>query len=322
MAQVAVMPDTSKHVQGASILQKACCLTLECHYLGNYRSVELESVVRAATGRKNDRVKDELAEAVRSNKHLVDPKALRKGHSLISLAKSHLASKAIRASNVFGDRSYLIPFASVRATDEFLTELSKEIQAENLVIAARWPKLVAEQAVILGPLFDAKQYPTQKDVETAFSIDWSYVSFSTPENLEHVDRALFADAQKKFERKMSEAFVEVRMVLRASLREFLARFADKMKPDADGKPKVFRNSVLDEITDFLNSFDVRNLTDDKELAAVVAQVRKLTKTLDPEQLREMETVRKNALISAEKAVAAIDGLISKSRGRGLALGGI
>lgn len=314
---------TTQATQVATILQRSVVLTLEVHYLGNDRKLKLDDLVSAVHGRTaatNPQTGD-LEQAVRAHKQLIDRKELTPVMSVIERAKSYLRSRGVRAHRVFGDRCYLIPIHLVTEVDAKMHEFAAELGAEARLLAGRYRAAVVKQMALLGPLANLDDYLTPDQVVAEFGLDWSYVSFSAPEALLDVDKALFAATHAKYERRMSEMYEEVKLVLRETLLQLAGDIVKKLTPGDDGKPRVFRNTVLDGLADFLQSFEVRNITDDRELGKVVTRLRALTKGLDAEQLREIDEVRTRVLTEVKAAAAELDQLVVAGR-RSMSFGGL
>lgn len=304
--------------QAATILQRSVCVVLTRHYLGNYRKVGTGAVVEAAGGTAA-KVDDSQ---FHSTKKLVPSQALLPVMRALEAAPAYLRGTAIPAHRVFGDRTYLLPIAAVQAAEERLVAIRTELLAQAALLAQRWPSLVDMQELALAPLglFDRREYPTAADVATAFDLDWNYVSFAAPERLETVGRALFEGAQRKYESRMAEAYDEVRLVLRETLRQVTGEMVKKLTPGADGKPRVFRGTVLDDLAEFLATFDLRNIADDAELDGVVRQLRGLTDGLDVDQLRDLDGLRAVVLAGVKEATDALDALVATGR-RGIRFSG-
>lgn len=299
---------SDKSHQAETILQRAVCLTLERHYLGNKRTVSLESVVDESGGTMT------LDEAqFHTTMKLIDRKELHAPMRVIRSARNYLRGMAIPTPRVFGERTYLVPLGAVKTVDDRLTEIRTELHAEGFLLSQRYAAAVERQKLAVGKLFDPKLYPSPERIAKAFDIDWAYVSFSAPERLETVDRALFESTQRKYERRMGEAYDEVKLVLRETLRQLVGDIASKLTPGPDGKPRVFRNTVLEGLTEFLGTFDMRNIADDADLKRVVGRLRKMTRGVDPERLREMDDVRADVAAGMLAATAELDKLVATGR---------
>lgn len=314
-----------------TILERAVCLTLRCHYLGNHRVVDIADVVKALRPDADPMIEFEAPEpgdlfaadapaapgidktSISTAKRLVDPKELRPANRVLGLVKSYLRRKAIPTPRVFGERSYLVPSALVREVNAQLKSYQAEIAAEGAALAGRYAAAVARQAVVLGPLFDARDYRTEAEVASAFAFNWDYVSFAAPDLLQSVDGALFDEARQRTDSRFESAYDEVRVVLRETLRQATDEMVRRLTPDADGKPKVLRSTALRDLTDFLGTFDLRNVTDDAELGAVVARLRAVTEGVDVDSLKDLGRVRSQVLAEVQAATDALGELVVKGR---------
>lgn len=310
-AKVTRMPVvTTQRTSVQTILDRSVCLTIERHFLGNYRKVRTEDVVEAAGGEAS---KVDGAQ-VKSTKRLIDSKELLSVMRVLEQAVVYLRRTAIPSHRVFGDRTYLVPIRLVETVDAELNEYRRKLAVEVALLAERYEGEIEKQKERLGPLFDRADYPTAAQVRASFGLDWNYVSFAAPERLETVGRALFERAQEKFARKMNEAYEEARLVHRETLRHLVGEVARKLAPPTEpGKTKVFKNTILDELVQFLDTFKVRDITDDVELDKAVARLRQLTKGMDPEQLRDADNLREQAFKQMTAAVGHLDKLVKSGR---------
>jgi hypothetical protein len=72
-------------------------------------------------------------------------------------------------------------------------------------------------------------------------------------------------------------------ILRDEFAGFVGRIAECMTPGEDGKPRVIRAGLLESYRSFIDCFDLRNVADDQELAALVKRAKGFAQ-LNPESL--------------------------------------
>ena len=75
--------------------------------------------------------------------------------------------------------------------------------------------------------------------------------------------------------------------------ELVKHARERLAPAPDGKPKVFRNSLVKNLNEFLDTFLIRNIGDDQELAGLVEQMRSLAAGVAPEDLRTSDSLRRS-----------------------------
>lgn len=311
MTPVMTPLDTGRRQEAAKILERCVVLTLTVHFLGNHRKVSTRDVVEAVAG--EDAVTDAIAEGrnfdteqVRSTKLLVPTEVLRPAMRIIRKAKDYLRSKGIAAHRVFGERSYLIPRARITEVDEMLTSIETELRDEATRVADAYLDAMAKQELALGPLFDRAQYPDPARVAGAFSIDWSYVSFQAPENLETVNRAVAAAAARSAEARFSEAFREVQLAMRGALHTTMKDLIAKLRPTDTGKSVTIRGTLLRDVRQIVEDFRINDVTDDAELAELVRRLDVVTGNVDVDALRGDEGRAERERLAGELDAALRD----------------
>lgn len=220
-------------------------------------------------------------------KRLLDSRELEQIRSLDSQIRRWVQSQSLPGP--FGPGVYMLPIVSVQMVERMFTEVFVP-QRLALVdqFCAKYAQLVEESVVKLGAVYNERDYPPVEQVAKKFDLAWQYLSLSAPENL---PPSLIEREQQRIQGQWQNALDEARGVLRTAMVEMVARATERLSGSEDGKKKIFKNTLLTNLEDFIASFDARNLTDDDELAKVVEQARSLVAGVDPEMLRKDDTVR-------------------------------
>ncbi len=124
----------------------------------------------------------------------------------------------------------------------------------------------------LGPLFVANEYPSAERAAGCFGLSWNWLSLDIPENL---PAELRAQQKEKLERQFADAAEQVQLALREGLRELVKHATEALTPGEDGKKRIFRNTLTENIQDFINTFGARNIMGDAELAALVQKAQEV-----------------------------------------------
>ena len=204
---------------------------------------------------------------------------------------------------------YLLPMDLFDEVENFLTEHVQE--REPLIEAAVnvYDAAIERAKVFLGPLFKQSDYPPKEVFRASFDFSWQYLEIGVSGKLKEVS----ADIQAREAAKMNATYVEasqaIQALLRTSMGELVNHLVDRLTPGPDGKKKVFRDSMLDNVNDFLKTFRSRNLTDDTDLATLVEQAQQLTNGISPENLRTNEGLRDNVQRGFEQIKAQLDAMI-------------
>lgn len=167
----------------------------------------------------------------------------------------------------------------------------------------------AEAVNRLGALYDAQDYAPLSEVRDSFCLSFEIFTFSTPLALKGISKEIFERERDKAAATWTQATHQVRELLRAQIKMLVDRAADRLQPGKDGKPRIFRDTLVANITDFLDTFSARNIADDKDLADVMDKMRDLAAGLDPQDLREDAELRSRIQSQFACLASELDGMI-------------
>lgn len=255
-------------------MDNALCLILEISCLGNTRKVPSNAVQTPA-----DRA------FLHITKNLIAKSYMKDLTSLHGELRSYISRKCLPASSMFRRGTYLIPTVTVEEVytkiEEFMTRQSDLV--DKLVAVYEAAQEDAKQR--LGPLYNPSDYPSKEDVKAAYSIKKKLVAFHTPTKLKEISEAVWNKEVVGFKEDIALATDEIKMVLRAGLSEVTNHLVDKLSPSPDGK-KIFRNSLVENVKEFLEDFNSRNIVNDVELAALVEKAKACINGVDAKMLRD------------------------------------
>ena len=146
----------------------------------------------------------------------------------------------------------------------------------------------------LGPLWNQADYAPADEIAKTFRVEWFPIALSVPEN---IPDELKAKAQEDFKRRMTDAAEQIEQALREQLLELVTHAEERLTVTPGEKPKVFRESLIANLVQFLNTFESRDIFGDERLAGIVTKAREImldaqgNAKLDTKKLREMANVR-------------------------------
>lgn len=216
----------------------------------------------------------------------------------------------------FKSGMYLLPIDLLdrvsKRLDEMATERKQSVDAfmamyekAKALVDAEYPDgkepIVAadspESAILnakksLGSLFDPADYPPVDEVRKRFVLDYQFLELNTPGSLKTVNKDLYEKELKKMENVWADASEKVVAVLLEEFREMTRHMAERLAPNEDGTPKVFRSTLITKMQGWLDVFDARNLTNDAELKSLVTKARQMIAGVDPDTIRSGDVLRK------------------------------
>lgn len=148
-----------------------------------------------------------------------------------------------------------------------------------------------------------------------FYLDYRYFSMATPGSLGDFSVRLFEQEREKAAQLWDDTMAEGIGYLRNIFLELVRHAAERLSPDEDGKPKTFQKSTIDKLKEFLETFEIRNIADDRELAPLVARMRNLLQGVDAESLRTSDLLRERMAQQLTKIASQVDQMPAVKRTR-------
>lgn len=150
---------------------------------------------------------------------------------------------------------------------------------------------VADAKKELGSQFNQGDYPSVETVEQEFSFKYQFLSFSTPEKLKLISPELYEEEKEKAHQTLMSAAEDLRAGMRAVFQDMLEGLLEVLKPEIDGKKKRLHGSKIVKLQEFLNTFDLRNVTDDLELQGQVTKLKMLMEGVSVDQVKESDNLK-------------------------------
>ncbi len=271
------------------ILDRTVCITLQLGGIGNRKKVSttmIEVPVQREEGAEGTQPAVDK-EMLGVSKQLLDSPELRAIRKLDGRIRSFVYEKCLP----YRVGVFLLPIELVAMVEDKLKEFAVERAGLVDLFLAAYPAQIEAAAERLLVLHNPGDYKPASAVRVAFTFDWQYVSFGTPGRLRDISPEFFRQEQEKAAQKWAEAGDTIQQVLRAQMRDLVDKLSDKLSTGADGKPKIVRKEGVENLRDFLETFNVRNVTSDAELAALVTRARALLGNASAEDVRSDDRLR-------------------------------
>ena len=283
--------------QPANIFESAVCLSVSLSRLGTRRKVSSSKVEVEAD-----------KDMIHVTKDIIQSKELKDIVRVDGEIKAFLRNVAL--PSVFRGGVYLLPIALVEMTDAKLEEFRASRIEKVEVFLTSYPTLVEQAQQKLRDLSSPTDYPPVEVVRTTFGMDTQYLTFGVPGQLEAISKAIFKREQEKSAAKVQEQADQIVQVLTLSMKDLVDHMVDRLTPDADGKKKIFRDSLVKNMGEFLTTLKARNLTNDVKLDTLADQAKSLLDGVDPATLREADNIREYVRSGMEKIKEELDVMVT------------
>ncbi|HEV2416482.1 MAG TPA: hypothetical protein VGX94_01625 [Terriglobia bacterium] len=285
---------------GDDLARKTVFVKLRLGVLGNSRKVSSAQV-------EVDADKD----SIRVSKSLINSGELEAIRRLDGEIRRYLYGVCLP----FEPGIHLLPIPLIETVDTKLREFqSKRLELVDVFLET-YPRLCVEAASRLRTLYNPLDYPPVEEVRSAFSCSWQYVSYGVPDQLRAVSERMFQEERDKAADRMAEAYTEVRRVLREAMVELVAHLRDRLSDQPDGTPQRLRESTVQRLREFLDTFDFRNVTNDQQLKEQVERARVLLAGKTTDAIRNTAELRVRVREGMTEIAGRLENMVADRVGR-------
>jgi hypothetical protein len=188
-----------------------------------------------------------------------------------------------------------------------MTALREELEEAVEDLDRQWPRLRDQARSRLGSLYDPSDYPDT--IRGLFAVEWDFPSVEPPSYLMRLDPRLYEEQRRRIVSRFEEA---VRMAEEAFTAEFqglVTHLVERLAGHDDGKPKVFRDSAIENLSEFFARFRALSVRSSPELDALVETARKALRGVGPQTLRDDTDIRGRMARQLGRVQVALDGLL-------------
>lgn len=231
--------------------------------------------------------------------------------------KKFLRSRVVPGVKFVKGGIFPVPSSFIEEVDGRLQEFISAYKSGVAAFIDVYEQRRDESIARLADLGDISDYPAVAIVRRSFSISVDYVTIGPPQSLASISRELFDRENEKIKVKFQEAAGQVQDAMRQMFGDLVDHMVERLQPGEDGKKKSFRESMVGNFCEFLDTFKDKNITNDKELADLVAKARGVLEGRSVDSLRKNDDVR--AIVGERMAEikGALGKLVGDRQGRSI-----
>ena len=189
----------------------------------------------------------------------------------------------------------LLPVSNFVAYKKQLGVLESNYNALVDKFIEAYPNLVSAAAFQLGNLFDRTEYPDADKIKTKFSFAYTFMPVPTSGDFrvdinEEAKNEIMQSCSNAYEQRLANAMQEAWN----RLHECLSRMSERLEVevvDGEHKPKIFRDSLVENANEMVGLLSHFNLTNDERLEDARRMLEYRMKNLDADSLRDNLTLR-------------------------------
>jgi hypothetical protein len=202
----------------------------------------------------------------------------------------------------------LIRLDGVESFDRQMADYKAELDDAVANLDRHFDELKRFAALRLGSLFNPSDYP--ETLRGLFGVSWDFPAIDPPDYLVQLAPDLYAREQERVRARFEEA---VRLAEQAFLDDF-ARLVSHLTEritgtNDDGSEKVFRDSAVDNLSDFFERFRSLNIRSNQQLDELVAQAQRAVRDVGAQDLRDSESLRSQVSTQLARVQASLDAML-------------
>ena len=201
----------------------------------------------------------------------------------------------------------LIRQDDVPVFDVQLTSLKAELAEAVLQLDERYGEMKSAARSRLGRLYNATDYPDS--LIGLFKLEHDFPSIEAPEYLRELSPELFRQEQARVTARFEEAVQLAEEAFTAEFAKVVSHLTERLSGTEDGKPKVFRDSAIENLGEFFGRFRALNVRSSVELDRLVDDAQRIVRGVEPQALRENGTLRQQIVTQLSGVQSMLDGLL-------------
>ena len=89
----------------------------------------------------------------------------------------------------------------------------------------------------------------------------------------------------------------------------VSHLTERLSGQADGKQKIFRDTAVENLTEFFERFRALNVGSNEQLDRLVADAQRIVRGVDPQALRDNAGLRQHVATEMSRVQSVLDGLL-------------
>ena len=244
--------------------------------------------------------------AISAAKRLIDVK--HESYRTLTSIKSQINQYWRDASLPYPEQGIrLIRNESVDDFNSSLLGYKSQLEEAVVDLDSHFYDLKEAARIRLGSLFDRDDYPSSLSNE--FDVSWSFPSVSAPDYLRRLSPEIYRRECDRVRSQFSKSVELAEQMFQDQLAELVEHLVERLSADESGKKKTFRDTTITSLNDFVSRFRQLNIGSNEELNLLVEQAQSVISGVEPQSLRDNDSLRQRIATQMSAVQASLDGLM-------------
>ena len=188
-----------------------------------------------------------------------------------------------------------------------LASLKEELDEAVWRLDEHYAELKSAARDRLGSLFNSSDYP--ESLRGMFQVAWDFPSVEPPDYLRQLNSEVYRQECERVASRFDEAVQLAESAFVEELQSLVSHLTERLSGQADGKPKVFRDSAIENLTDFFARFRQLNVRSNEQLDDLVGQCQQVVSGVEPQTLRDNQVLRTSVASELSHVQGVLDDLL-------------
>ena len=166
-------------------------------------------------------------------------------------------------------------------------------------------KAVARQR--LGRLYCDADYP--QSLTGLFHLDFDFPSVDAPSYLMQLNPELYQQECQRVQARFDEAVRLAEEAFTGELAKLISHLTERLSGTEDGKPKIFRDSAIENLTGFFERFRQLSVRSNDQLDRLVTDAQRIIRGVEAQELRDNNGLRQQVATEMSRVQSVLDGLL-------------
>jgi hypothetical protein len=194
----------------------------------------------------------------------------------------------------------------IRFSDQ-MTVLEAELSVAVAALGERYQELKTAAQQRLGRLFNPTDYP--ESLQGLFELNFDFPSIEPPDYLKQLSPQLYEQQSQRASARFQEAVALAEQAFVEEFAKLVSHLTERLSGQGDGKPKVFRDSAMENLHEFFERFRHLNVRSSQQLEELVSQAQRIARGVEPQTLRDNITLRQQIATQLSGVQSVLDGML-------------
>ena len=183
----------------------------------------------------------------------------------------------------------------------------EELEDAVATLDNHYGELQAAAQQKLGNLYNPADYP--ESLIGLFQVEFDFPSVEPPNYLQYLNPELYQQECARVQRRFDEAVQLAEEAFVGELAKLVSHLTERLSGQADGKAKIFRDSAVENLTEFFNRFRQLNVRSNEQLDCLVDDAQRVIRGVAPQELRDNTGLRQHVATELSRVQSVLDGVL-------------